>query len=159
LQREGIWGVIEIAIAEQFYTRPPEVPAPNFVIQFTPKAEILKYYVVVHKSSEGQFTIGDLNNLMLSVTDAGFTQDGRPSLQFTPVSSPDFTEKEISPTLLLGNSKAQVLLFKSQAEVARQEKARHSIQLKKNGTVLIPQLPQPSAAQATSDLIIQLTTR
>jgi hypothetical protein len=37
LQREGIWGVIEIAIAEQFYTRPPEVPAPNFVIQFTPE--------------------------------------------------------------------------------------------------------------------------
>ena len=147
LQGEGIFGVIEIKIDSTFYTRPPE-----FVLSFAAKQETLKYYVVAKNYRDSEFA-------QLSVLDAGFTGEGRTQINFTKVIPDDFTEDDISPTLL-GNGDAQIALFKSETAVTRQEKARKNIQLQKqkNGGVeeLIKHLPQPAADKANADLIVQL---
>jgi hypothetical protein len=146
LQRQGVFGVIEIAIADHLYTiKPPHTPPPQFAIAFTAKQETLKYYVVAKNYDLSQ----------LSIADAGFTDEGRSPINFTKVLSTAFTEQDISPTLL-GNGEAQIALFKSQTAVTRQEQARQKIQLQKNGEVLIRHLPQPSAEKSNSDLIVQL---
>jgi hypothetical protein len=146
LHYQGVFGVIEITIADSFYTQPPD-----FQIAFTAKQQPLKYYVVATKYSETDFN-------QLSIADTGFTEDARPPIIFTPVLPDDFTPEEISPTLLQGsNPDARVVLFKSQTAIARQDKARRRIQLNKNGDPLIPHLPQVGADKPKSDLIIQLT--
>jgi hypothetical protein len=147
LQQQGIFGVIEIEIASSFYSTPPE-----FVIPFLAKQETLKYYLVANNYSESDFN-------QLSILDKG--EVGRSQISFLPKVLPtDFTDDDISPTLL-GNGDAQIALFKSQQAVRRQEKARKNIQLQKqnNGGVdeLIKHLPQPGADKANSDLIVQLT--
>jgi len=149
LLRQGIFGLIELAIAESFYTTPLNTPPPEFVIKFAAKQETLKYYVVAKNYSET-----DLNQL--NISDAG--EEGRSQIiSFTKVLPAAFSSKDIPPTLL-GNGEAQIVLFKSpEKAVARQEKARQKIQLKKNGDVLIPHLPQPSASKGNADLIVQLS--
>jgi hypothetical protein len=147
LQRQGVFGVVELKIDSSFYNT-----APEFVIAFAAKEEILKYYVVANKYTDTEFN--QLFN-QLSVLDNGFTEDERTQVNFTKLGFTAFTTEEISPALL-GNSDAKVVLFKSQ-KVGRQQKARKKIQLLKNGDVLIPHLPQPGADKANSDLIIQLS--
>jgi len=144
LQWQGIFGVIEIKIANSFYAT-----APEFEIAFAAKKETLKYYLLAKNYSDTEFN-------QLAVVDKGFTEDGRPQVNFTKVASAAFTADEISPALL-GKSDAKVVLFKSQAVVARQEKARKKIQVLKNGEELIKHLPQPAANKVNADLIIQLS--
>ena len=146
LQKEGVFGIIEIAIASSFYTTPP-----NFVLAFTAKQETLKYYVIAQNYSDADFN-------QLSVADAG--EEGRSQINFTKILPAAFQNDDISPSLL-GNGDAKIALFKSQTTVLRQEKARKNIQLQKqkNGGVeeLIKHLPQPGAEKATSDKIVQLS--
>jgi hypothetical protein len=139
LQSQGIFGFIEITVTSSFYTTPPE-----FIIPFVAKQEILKYYVVAQ-----HYDSPELNKL--SISDAG--EAGRSTINFIPAV---FTDDDISPSLF-GNGDTKVALFKSQTAVARQEKARQKIQLKKNGDVLIPNLPQPRVDRAKSDLIVQVS--
>jgi len=146
-QKEGVFGIIEIALANSFYTQPPE-----FALSFAAKQETLKYYVVAQNYN-------DLDVTQLSVLDAGFAAEGRSQINFTKILPNAFTKDDISPSLL-GNGDARIALFKSQTAVTRQEKARKNIQLQKqkNGGVeeLIKHLPQPSADKANADLILQL---
>lgn len=144
LQQSGAFGVVEITISDEFYTT-----APEFAITFQARQETLKYYVIADR-----YTDTELNQL--SITDAGFTEENRPEISFSTLSSAAFTAEEFSPDLL-GNSHSKVVLFKSQAPVMRQQKARRNIRLLKNGDVLIPHLPQPSASHTTADLIIHLS--
>lgn len=144
LHQQGAFGVVETAIDGSFYTDPPD-----FEIPFGAKEETLKYYVVAKNYSNT-----DINQL--SISDAGFAEEGRPQLNFTKVASAAFTVDEI-PSTLLGGDNAKVVLFKSQTAVPRREKPRKKIQLKKNNDVLIPHLPQPAAGKANSDLIIQIS--
>ena len=51
----------------------------------------------------------------------------------------------------------KVALFRSQAPVARREKARRRIQLARSTEVIVQNLPQPGAAAATANLIIHLS--
>jgi hypothetical protein len=154
LQQKDIFGVIEIAIADSFYpppppTIPPAIPIPKhkhpeFAIAFTAKQETLKYYVVAKNYSDADFA-------QLSVADA----DASP-INFTKVLPEAFTVNDI-PKNLLGNDEAKIALFSSQVAVARQEKARQKIQLRRNGDVLIPHLPQPRSDRATANLIVQVS--
>jgi len=144
LQKEGLWGVIDVTVDSSFYTA-----APDFEIAFDAKGEILKYYIVATNYTETEFN-------QLSVADAGFTEDARPEVTFTKVSAGGFLSDDISPELL-GDSTAQIVLFKSQTAIARQEKARKKIQLSKNGSVLMTHLPQPGTDRPHSDLIIQVS--
>lgn len=142
LQQQGIFTIIEIRLAANFYTTPPE-----FNVAFTAKEETLKYYIVAQNYSDTDFN-------QLLVSDGG--EAGRTTIAFSPRILPAaFTNSEISPSLL-GNNDAKIVLFKSQQPVIRQEKSRQKIRLHKNGEVLIPHLPQPSMKKINSDLIIQL---
>ena len=140
----GIFGIIEITLDSGFYTA-----AAAFELAFDAKDDILKYYVIAGHYSEAEFA-------QLSVADAGFSEDQRPEVKFTKVASSDFTGAEISPDLLSGVD-LQVALFKSQAAVPRQEKARRNIQLSKNGDVLITHLPQVGADKLDGNIIIHLS--
>lgn len=144
LQQSRAFGVVEIKIDDDFYTT-----APEFTIAFQAKQETLKYYVVAHRYTDTELT-------QLTITDAGFTEENRPEINFSPVFPATFTPEEL-PTDLLETSQTKVVLFKSQAPVRRQEQARRNIQLLRNGDVLIPHLPQPAASQTTADLIIHLS--
>jgi hypothetical protein len=144
LAAAGVFGVLEVKIANSFYTA-----MADFQIAFAARQDILKYYVVANNYANNEFD-------QLSVLDAGFQEDGRLQINFTKVSSTSFTPEEIPPELL-GNSSAKVVLFKSQNPVARAEKGRKKIQLKKNNDVLITHLPQPGAEKTNADLIVSVS--
>ena len=140
LQQQNLFGVIEIAIADSFYTTPPE-----FAIAFTAKQETLKYYVIGQNYSDVDIT-------QLSVVDAGASL-----ISFTKFPPNAFTANDI-PSSLLGDSDAKIVLFSSPIDaVKRQEKSRQKIELRKNGTTLISHLPQPSPDRATANLIVQVS--
>ena len=144
LQQQGAIGVIEISIDSSFYTT-----APAFEVAFDARQETLKYYLVARNYTNGEFT-------QLQVEDAGFAEEGRAEIAFTKVDAAAFTPAEI-PAEILGGAGAKVVLFKSQALVARQQQGRKKIQLVRNNDVLIEHLPQPGADRTKADLIIHLS--
>lgn len=144
LQQSGSFGVAEITINQELYST-----APEFTITFQARQETLKYYVVANRYTDAELQ-------QLSITDAGFAEENRPEIRFSTEFPATFTTEELSPAWL-GNSHSKLVLFKSQAPVVRQQKARRNIRLLRNGDVLIPHLPQPSASHTTADLIIHLS--
>ncbi len=144
LAREGVFGAVEVRIAASLYDAPAA-----FEIAFAARQETLKYYLVVKRYSAAELD-------QLTVSDAGFDEEGRPEVRFTKVPAASFTPAEIPPALLGGGGDATVLLFQSQAPVARRQRGRRKIQLNRNGEVLIEHLPQPGAERATADLIVHL---
>jgi hypothetical protein len=144
LLQAGTFGVLEVKIASSFYTS-----GVDFQIAFDARQETLNYYIVANNYSES-----DLNQL--SVMDAGFSDDARPQIAFNKIPSASFTPAEISPALL-GENSARVVLFRSQAAVRRTQRARKKIQLRRNGDVLVPHLPQPGPEKANADLIIPIS--
>jgi len=140
----SVFGVVEVTIDNSLYAA-----AADLQIDFAARLETLNYYVVARNYSDAELN-------QLSVSDAGFVEDGRPQINFDKKLSGAFTPAEISPDLLTGGS-AKVVLFQSQATVARTERARKKIQLKKNGTPLITHLPQPRPEQTNADLIIPVS--
>jgi hypothetical protein len=144
LARQGAFGVVEVRIDSDLYKTPAA-----FEIAFAAREETLRYYLVVRRYSASELD-------QLRVSDAGFTEEGRPEIRFDRVAAGDFTETEIPPGLL-GNGDATVVLFRSQAPVARRQRGRRKIQLSRNGEVLVEHLPQPGAERATADLIVHLS--
>lgn len=144
LARQGVFGVVEVRIDAGLYDAPAA-----FEIAFQAREETLRYYLVVRRYGAAEID-------QLSVADAGFTDEGRPEIRFTRVPAGDIAETEIAPALL-GGSDATVVLFRSQAPVARRQRGRRKIQLSRNGEVLIEHLPQPGAERATADLIVHLS--
>jgi len=141
LLKQGIFGIVEINLANGFYTTPP-----GFSIHFASRREILKYYVIAKNYSNTEFG-------SITVTDTGHLEESRPQINFTRVASTAFTAAEI-PVTLLNNGDDKVVLFKSTGTVSRQEKARKNIQLSRNGDILISDLPAPGIDKARADLII-----
>lgn len=139
-----IFGVVEISLNSAFYTT-----APAFLITYTAKQQVLKYFVVVQN-----YSLADFNDL--AVSDEGYVEEARPRINFTRVNSAAFTPDDIPPALLASGTD-RVVLFKSQAVVARQELGRKKIQLKKKNDVLITHLPQPSMPRADANLIVNLS--
>lgn len=144
LLRAGLFGVVEITIDPGFYAKPPA-----FEIAFAAREETLKYYVVARNYTVAQFN-------QLDVSDEGFTADARPKINFDRVAASAFAEDDV-PASVLGDAGAKVALFRSQAPVARREKARRRIQLARSTEVIVQNLPQPGAAAATANLIIHLS--
>jgi len=146
MQRTGVFGVIEIRLDSSFYNVPPDVPPdvppPAFNVAFNARKEILKYYIIVKNYTDAEF-----NKLSVEDTD---------EVKFKKVLSSAFARDDIDPGLLAVNG-ARVVLFRSQAVVARSEKARKNIQLKKNGEVLIKHLPQVGPEKINGDIIIQIS--
>jgi hypothetical protein len=144
LLREAFFALVEIELRASFYGA-----APAFRVPFAARVETLSYYVVARGYTASQFN-------QLVVSDAGFGTDGRAQIQFERVAPSAFTAAEL-PASLLGGAGARVTLFRSQAAVARQHKARKGIQLARNTEIIIPQLPQPSAAAATASLVVHVS--
>ncbi len=144
LQRIGVSGVVEIKIDDGFYTSPPA-----FIISFNAKLETLKYYVVA-----GNYTAAEFDHL--SVSDTGYVDEGRPRIDFARVPSASFASDDI-PSGMLAKEGKMIVLFKSQTPVARRETARKKIQLRKNGDVLIRDLPQAGADMVSGDFFIHIS--
>jgi hypothetical protein len=144
LAKEGVFGVVEVRIADGFYTA-----RAAFEIAFAARQETLRYYLVVSRYSDAELA-------QLTVSDAGFGEEGRPEIKFTKVPAAGFTPAEIPPALLDGGG-ATVMLFRSQAPVERRRRGRRKIQLNRNGEVLIEHLPQPGAERPSADLIVHLS--
>jgi hypothetical protein len=146
LQQEGVVAIVELRLDAAFYSAPPV-----FTVAYEPRQETLKYYLVAENHTPAEAGL-------LSVVDAGFTEDNRPEIVFTRVPSGDFSADDL-PAGLLGGSSAQVVLFQSQALVPRQHKARRKLQLVRTSTgdVLIEHLPQPGANRPHADLIIHVS--
>ena len=135
---------MELTLHDSFYTAPP-----TFVINFNAKKEILKYYVIAKN-----YLPEELDQFVLN--DQGFTKDKRPELKFEKA-GPAAVSNDALASALAGNTDVKVILFKSQTEVPRQEKARRNIQLVKNGEALITNLPQLGADKIHGDIIIHLS--
>ena len=143
LLMKGVFGAVEIKLEPSFYTT-----APEFQINFGARGETLKYYVVAKNYSDSEFAL-------LTVSDQGFVDEGRPEIIFDRVPPGAFSSTDIAPELLVqGDDKVNV--FKSQATLDRQQGARKNIQLRRNGDVLIAHLPAPSIDKAQADLIIHV---
>ncbi|WP_310601236.1 hypothetical protein [Desulfobulbus sp.] len=140
----GLFGIVELTVAPGFYAAPPAL-----VLSFAAREELLRYYLVVGKYTEAEFA-------SLTVDDAGFGEDQRPRILFDRVEAAAFGTGELSPGLLADDGR-QVVLFRSRGPVARQERARRNIQLRKNGDVLIKHLPQVGAADANGDVVIHIS--
>ncbi|MEK7720304.1 MAG: hypothetical protein AAB347_12010 [Bacteroidota bacterium] len=145
LARQQTFGIVEIDLSDAFFTPVP----PQFTLNFTSRAETLKYYIVGKN-----YTSSELSHL--SVSDAGYNEDVRPQVLFTKVGQGSFAATDISPSLLTGAGSA-VILFKSQSPVSRLEKARRKIQLSKNTDVILKHLPLPGIERPNSDIIIQIS--
>ena len=145
LTRQQVYAIVEIKIANSFYSPTP----PVFSVRFYAKEETLKYYVVGKNYSSAELS-------HLSVTDAGYNEDARPQLQFTRISQGGFAANDISPSLLT-DSTSKVVLFKSQSPVSRLEKPRTKIQLNRNSDLIVKHLPLPGINKSTSDIIIQIS--
>lgn len=146
LWREGVFGVVEIAVAPSFYKS-----APSFTIAFQSRLETLRYYVV----AKG-FSNGDVDQL--AVKDQGFGEPGHPDeVKFEKVLPEQLSEDEKSRTELLGRDGARVLLFRSLSAVTRRQSGRKRIQLMRNSEPLIENLPQPGRDRGTADLVVHLS--
>jgi hypothetical protein len=145
LARLQTFGIVEIKVADSFFTPNP----PEFSLNFSAKQETLKYYILGKN-----YTAAEMNHL--SVSDAGFNEDARPQVMFTKVSQGAFAATDISPSLLTGTN-SRVILFKSQSPVSRLEKSRRKIQLSYNSDVIIKHLPSPGTDKCNSDIIIQIS--
>jgi hypothetical protein len=136
--------VVEVTVAEAFYGAPPA-----FQVEMEAREEVLSYYVVV----DG-YTPVELASL--AVSDQGFGEDGRAEVTFQKIDSDDFEDTDLDTTLLAPAGE-EVVLFRSAAGLARQERGRRRIQLSKNGDVLVANLPQPGVERAQADLILHLS--
>jgi hypothetical protein len=138
-------GIVEIDIAQSFYTTPPD-----FVIAFAARQEVLRYYVVARNYSQQFFN-------QLEVRDEGFAEETRPQIQFERVASASFSAAELPVSLLGSGPDQRVVLFRSTTPVARSERARRKIQLIRQNEVIIPNLPQPSASMAKAEFVIHVS--
>jgi hypothetical protein len=144
LRSEGVFGIVEIAIEAGFYAQPA-----TFDLTFAAKKQTLKYYVVATNYSNAEFA-------QLSVMDVGFGEQERPEVKFTKVPESDFGSDDKPPAILTRGG-GSVVMFRSQTPVARSVTARRRIELRRNLDALIANLPQPSSANATSDLVVYLS--
>jgi hypothetical protein len=144
LRQRDAAAVVEITVDEGFYGDPPA-----FQVAFQAREEVLSYYVVVDGYTNTEFGA-------LAVADAGFAAEGRPEIEFETIPVEDFTGTDLPPSLLAPGGE-RVVLFRSQAPLARRERGRGRIQLSRQEDVLMANLPQPGVERAKADLIIHLS--
>jgi hypothetical protein len=142
LSREPLFGVVEIAVANTFYTAPPA-----FTIAFDAPAETLNYYVVAVNYTDTEFgQLGVAHNAPAGV----------PVIAFTKIQSNAFTATEL-PIALLGGNPARVVLFRSSAPVKRRKGGYPGVELVRNGAVIRGSLPQAAPDQPKADLVVHLS--
>lgn len=140
LRSSAVFAAVEIDLSSSYYDA-----APEFVLPLAARREVLKYYCVVRG-------FNPLETSGFAVHDAGGHGIGfARSLLFAPDDLPATTLGEDTST------NTQVLLFKSLLPVARQALPRRRIQLRRNGEVLLQDLPSPNPTSPHADLVIHLS--
>ncbi len=121
----------------------------EFGIAFQARQDRLRYYLVARNFSDAEMA-------QLSVSDTGFASEGRAEVAFRRIAPAAFAVEEIQPAML-GPAESKVVLFESEAAVARQAIGMRGIQLKRNGTTLVSHLPQPGPERSNAEVIVQLS--
>ncbi len=140
----GIFAIVEITVDSLFYAS-----AADFQIVFRAREELLRYYVVARNYSDGEMA-------QLSVSDEGFSEEGRPKVLFTTKDASALAD-DATASILRATSGGRVVLFESQTKVARRERGRKKIRLAKNGDVLIANMPQPGQEKTDSTMIVNIS--
>jgi hypothetical protein len=147
LVREPLLAVVEIAIAEAFYTTAAALEVP-----LEARTARLRYYVVAHDYT-------DVEVGQLSIADKGAEEDERSPIAFTKIATAaglDDAEKGVA-AILARSARDRIVLFRSDAEVARRAGGCTKLELSRNGAALIANLPQAAADRPDSDLVIHLS--
>jgi hypothetical protein len=139
----GVWGLVAIEIAEDFYAN-----RVTFTIPFAVREEPLNYFVVCRN-----YKAADLDQL--SILDEGFAEESRPQITFAriAVDAPDTADIGNS---LLGDSSRPVALFRSTTALKRQERGFRKLQLRRNGQTLVENLPSPGVDRARAYSIVHV---
>lgn len=144
LHAAGVFGVVALRLDPSLYAAPAA-----FSMAFAPRSQVLKYYVVARDFGPAEFD-------QLGVTDQGFGDDARSEVGFDKVPSTDFSSNDITPALLAPGGE-RIVMFRSQAPVARRERGLRKIQLSRNGDVLVEHLPQAGAQQPQPQFVVHLS--
>jgi len=143
LAGDGLWGVAALTVDRNFYASPPV-----FRVALQARAESLQYYVVARNYGAAEFG-------QLQLTDAGAVEQGRPPLAFDKVAPADFTADDLLPAAL-GGADSRIVLFRSQAPVARLAGGYRKLQLRRNNEILVQHLPQAGSDRAQARFIVHL---
>lgn len=141
LRAAGVWGVLALRIDASFYTS-----APRISLQLAARKETLRYYVVTRNWPQTDFD-------QIRVVDEGSASDSRALIEFEK-KAPPFAPDLVDAASLDGD---RVALFESKAEVARRERGWKKLRLKRNGTILIEQLPMPGPQAPKADVFVYLS--
>lgn len=133
----GIWGIVVIRIAQQFWEDPAP---PHFQIAFQARSEKLDYYVVAPAG------FSDFDKLSVTAS----------SLAFEKLAPSAFPADGISAKQL-GVPTSQAVLFRSKLPVARSATPTLKVQLKRNGDTLVKNLPLPSADMPLARFVVHLS--
>lgn len=139
----GLWGVVALTVDRDFYAHPPV-----FRIALQARQDALQYYVVARNFGAAEFG-------QLQLTDAGAVEQGRPPLVFDKVLPADFTADDLPPAAL-GGADSRIVLFRSQAPVARRAGGYRKLQLRRNNEILVQHLPQAGSDRAQARFIVHL---
>jgi hypothetical protein len=142
--KNGVFGIVEITVDTAFYTSPAA-----FELPFSAKEEELRYYVVARN-------YGNTEMGQLSISDEGFSEEGRARLDFVKKEGPSLAGDDMVPFLRSAED-VKIVLFESQTKVARREQGRKKVRLTRNGDLLIANMPQPGAEKAHSTMIINIS--
>jgi hypothetical protein len=144
----GVWGIVALKIDTSFYATPPSLS-----LRFNRRQEPLRYYVVTQNYSPIEFAA-------LTVRDQGLNGAGGTELEFTRFDSP-FPGGFLDDQLLRANTSSEgsvhVAAFQSNTEVARHERALRKLQLVRNSTVLIENLPLPGPERVKAEIVVHLS--
>lgn len=144
LQALGVVVIVEIAVADGFYDAPP-----SFEIAFDARADVLRFFVVARNYTDAEFA-------QLGVADVGFAADARPEIKFTRVAANALDAGE-APFAPIPGQGERLVLFRSQAPLARRLRPRQRLQLSRQNEVLVANLPNPGADRARADLIVHVS--
>lgn len=138
------WALLRLQVDASLYATPAEL-----AIELSARRETLRYYVVAKRYGAAEFD-------QVQIVDAGFDDDARAELQFTRVLPGAFGQQHLAPSLLDAEGSARIALFESQQPVARRAQALRRLQLRRNGDVLIENLPSPGASRGDAQFVIHL---
>lgn len=139
LRDYGVWGVLALKIDTGFYAS-----APKLTLNFAPRQEKLRYYVIAEKFQQAEFD-------QLSVSDGDNVIAFDRILPAFP-NNQGFLDKE-----LLAPGSTLIAVFQSQTDVERRERGQRKLRLSRNNTVLIEHLPLPGPEKPRADLIVHLS--
>lgn len=144
LAAAGVLAVCEIRVDSSFLAATAALTVP-----FTAREEVLKYYVIASGFSAPELA-------QLQVTDTGFADDARPEVQFQRRTEAQFGPGDLPPALIRG-AEDTVVLFRSQAPIARRAAPRRKIELRRQNETLVAHLPSPAPHQPSADLLIHIS--